>query len=381
MPTEEKQKTVVCSWNEWDPLKHVIVGRADGTMVQAPEPATVRDWPKYGFPKGAYGPLPKEMEEKANEELDNFARLLESRGIRVDRPTPIDFSQTVQTPDWVQKSMFGVMPPRDLLVTVGNEILEATMSQRSRWFEYLCYRPLLNRYFKEDPNFRFEAAPKPRLTDRTFRLGFWDEVETKTEEEQIEAYTMHKQWAITEEEPLFDAADIGRFGKDLFVQRSTVTNATGMSWLRRHFPNHRIHEVLFREAHPMHIDATFVPVCPGIAISNRQRVPLTTEMVQLFKMNDWQIFECAEAAHEEKAPLSFCSVWLSMNILVLDPKTICVEASETAQMEQFDKLGFNVIPVPFWEVSAFGGGLHCATADVYREGKLEDYFPKQIPGY
>ncbi len=103
-------KTVVCSWNEWDPLKHVIVGRADGTMVQAPEPATVRDWPEYGFPKGTYGPLPKEMEAKANEELDNFAKLLEGRGIRVDRPALMDFTQTVQTPDWVQKSMFGVMP-------------------------------------------------------------------------------------------------------------------------------------------------------------------------------------------------------------------------------------------------------------------------------
>jgi glycine amidinotransferase len=381
MATEKKTKTVVSSWNEWDPLKHVIVGRADGTVVQAPEPACVRDWPKYGFPKGTYGPLPKEMEAKANEQLDNFAKLLEGRGIRADRPTPIDFTQKVQTPDWVQNSMFGVMPPRDLLATVGNEILEATMSQRSRWFEFICYRPLLNRYFQEDPNFRFEAAPKPRLTDRTYKIGFWDEVETKTEEEQIEQYTMKKQWALTEEEPLFDAADIGRFGKDLFVQRSTCTNTSGMSWLRRHFPNHRIHEVLFREAHPMHIDATFVPVRPGLAISNRQRVPLTKEMVDLFKKNDWEIVECATPAHTEKAPLSFCSVWLSMNVLVLDPKTICVEASETAQMEQFDKLGFNVIPVPFWDVSAFGGGLHCATADVYREGKLEDYFPKQIAGY
>ena len=381
METETKTKTIVSSWNEWDPLKHVIVGRADGTMVQAPEPATVRDWPKNGFPKGTYGPLPKDMELKANEELDNFAKLLEGRGIRVDRPTPIDFSQTVQTPDWVQKSMFGVMPPRDLLATIGNEILEATMSQRARWFEFICYRPLLNRYFHEDPNFRFEAAPKPRLTDKLYRLGFWDEVETFTEEEQIQRYTMNKQWALTEEEPVFDAADIGRFGKDLFVQRSTCTNASGMSWLRRHFPNQRIHEVLFREAHPMHIDATFVPLRPGLAISNRQRVPLTPEMVELFKKNDWQIVECATPAHSEKPPLSFCSVWLSMNILVLDPKTICVEASETAQMEQFDKLGFNVIPVPFWEVSAFGGGLHCATADVYREGNQEDYFPKQIAGY
>jgi glycine amidinotransferase len=28
----------------------------------------------------------------------------------------------------------------------------------------------------------------------------------------------------------------------------------------------------------------------------------------------------------------------------------------------------------------FGGCLHCATADVYREGTLEDYFLNQIEG-
>ena len=32
----------VNSWNEWDPLKHVIVGTATGTMIQAPEPAVLR---------------------------------------------------------------------------------------------------------------------------------------------------------------------------------------------------------------------------------------------------------------------------------------------------------------------------------------------------
>ena len=378
---EQRRKRVVNSWNEWDPLKHVIVGRADGTMTQAPEPAVVRDWPKDGFPAGTYGPLPKEMEVKANEELDNFARILEKRGIRVDRPTPIDFSQTVQTPDWVQKSMFGCMPPRDLLLTVGSEILEATMSYRSRWFEYIVYRPLLERYFQEDPNFKWEAAPKPRLTDKTYKLDFWDKFEPLSEEDQIRKFTMKRQWVLTEQEPCFDAADIGRFGKDLFVQRSSVTNAAGISWLRRHFPNHRVHEVLFKEAHPMHIDATFVPIRPGLALSNRVRVPLDPELKKLFKKNDWEIVECAEPAHKEKAKFSFCSVWLSMNILVLDPKTICVEELETAQMEQFDKLGFEVIPVPMWDVAAFGGGLHCATADVYREGKCKDYFPKQVRGF
>ena len=59
--------------------------------------------------------------------------------------------------------MFGCMPPRDVLLTVGNEILEATMSYRCRWFEYLCYRPLLKQYYNKDANMRHESAPKPRL--------------------------------------------------------------------------------------------------------------------------------------------------------------------------------------------------------------------------
>jgi glycine amidinotransferase len=276
--------------------------------------------------------------------------------------------------------MFGCMPPRDVLLTVGNEILEATMSYRSRWFEYLCYRPLLEQYFKEDPNFKWEAAPKPRLTEKTYKQGYWDKWREMGEEE-LDRVIKERDFPLTDKEPCFDAADIGRFGRDLFVYNSTTTTMQGIDWLRRHFSNHRIHVVSFYEPDPMHIDATFVPLRPGLALSNRLRVPLIKEQIELFKKNDWEIIECTKPAHDKKAPLSFCSVWLSMNMLVLDPKTVCVEEQEVEQMEQLDKHGFEVIPVPFWDVAAFGGGLHCATADVYREGGCEDYFPKQIPGY
>jgi len=69
-----------------------------------------------------------------------------------------------------------------------------------------------------------------------------------------------------------------------------------------------------------------------------------------------------------------------MNCLILDHKTVVVEASEHLQQEQMDKLGMNVIPVPFRDAYPFGGGLHCATGDVHREGNCEDYFPKQVGG-
>ena len=38
-----------------------------------------------------------------------------------------------------------------------------------------------------------------------------------------------------------------------------------------------------------------------------------------------------------------------MNILVLDPKTVCVEKSEVYQAEQLDKLGMEVLPIDFRE--------------------------------
>jgi len=380
MEASTTKKTVVNSWNEWDPLKHIIIGRADGTMVQAPEVAVQRDWPEHGFPLGTYGPMPKEMEDRANEQLDNFAKILETRGIRVDRPTPLDFSQKVQTPDWVQNSMFGCMPPRDLLLTVGNEILEATMSFRSRWFEYLCYRPLLEQYFREDPGFRLEAAPKPRLTERSYREDFWKEWGSLSEEQKYER-AEKSDWILTEQEPLFDAADVVRFGKDLFVQKSMVTNDAGIDWLRRHYPDHRIHRVRYRELTPWHMDTTLVPLRPGLVIFNPVRTPLEKAQRELFENNGWEIIEGPKSVLDKKMPMSFCSLWLNLNILVLDPKTVCVEASETPVIELLDKHGFEVIPIPFYDVSPFGGGLHCGSADVHREGICEDYLPKQVEGF
>jgi glycine amidinotransferase len=373
-------KTIVNSWNEWGSLKRVIVGRADGGMIQAPELAAQRDWPDYGYSLGKYGPYPQDMIDMANEQLDNFSKMLESRGIVVDRPTPLDYSQKVSTPDWEQGSMVGCMPPRDLLLPVGNEILEATMSLRSRWFEYLSYRPILEKYFAEDPNFRYEAAPKPRLTERTYKKDFLKNWDTLPEEEK-KRHILESDWILTEVEPCFDAADVVRCGKDLFVQKSMVTNNGGIRWLRQHFPNHRVHMVRYYESQPWHMDTTLVPLRPGLVMINPVRTPLEPGQAELFKKNDWEVIIGPKTVLSKKRPMTYCSLWLNTNILVLDPKTVCVEASETPVQELLDSKGLNVIPVPFYEVSPFGGGLHCATADVYRESTFEDYFPKQVEGF
>jgi glycine amidinotransferase len=368
--------TIVNSWNEFDPLKHIIVGRADHTCIPPNELATEAKVPEQSDMRGMWGPRPLETVEKANAQLDHLAEILEGRGVRVDRATPIQWNQAVQTPDFTTGTQFGCMPPRDVLLTIGNEILSAPMSFRCRYFEYLAYHDLMQKYFDEDPNFRWEQAPRPRLSNASYKQGYFDDI---TIEERLNR-TAALDFVTTEHEPLFDAADVCRLGKDLFCQHGLTTNRRGMEWLQRHFPDHRVHAVNFPgDPYPIHIDATFVPLRPGLIINNPNR-KLPDFQQKIFQANGWEIIDAAEPAHDSPPPLCYSSVWLSMNCLMLDHNTVIAEASEVNQLEQLDKLGMEVIPVEFRDAYPFGGGIHCATADVCRAGGCEDYFPNQVAG-
>ena len=366
---------VVNSWNDFDPLKHVIVGRADNTCISPSEPASKAKVPLDSPMRGMTGPRTLDTVEAANAQLDNLVSVLEKRGVKVDRPVPIQFNQAVVTPNFMTGSQFGCMPPRDVLLTIGSDIITAAMSFRSRFFEYLCYSKNLRTYFDQDPDFRWIAAPRPELGDDSYDMHYYD---GKITEEILLERTARLEMVTTEHEILFDAADVLRLGKDLFIQHGLTTNRKAMDWMRRMYPDMRIHAVNFPgDPYPIHIDATFTPLRPGVILNNPHR-RLPKEQRKIFEANDWEIHDAAMPAHEEPPALCYSSVWLSMNCLVLDHKTVLVEASETAQLEQMDKLGMNVIPIPFRDAYAFGGGLHCATADVYREGTCQDYFPNQV---
>ena len=61
----------------------------------------------------------------------------------------------------------------------------------------------------------------------------------------------------------------------------------------------------------------------SLIINNPQR-RLPKEQRKLFEGNGWEILDSAQPAHNEPPPLCYSSTWLSMNVLVLDPKTVCV---------------------------------------------------------
>lgn len=51
-----------------------------------------------------------------------------------------------------------------------------------------------------------------------------------------------------------------------------VTNYMGIEWMRRHLaPDYKIHIISFKDPNPMHIDATFNIIGPGLVLSNPDR--------------------------------------------------------------------------------------------------------------
>ena len=80
--------------------------------------------------------------------------------------------------------MYAAMP-RDILVVIGNEIIEAPMAWRSRFFEYRAYRPLIKDYFRRGA--KWTTAPKPTMSDELYDqvcLSFnakrpWSKIEYK----------------------------------------------------------------------------------------------------------------------------------------------------------------------------------------------------------
>jgi glycine amidinotransferase len=180
---------------------------------------------------------------------------------------------------------------------------------------------------------------------------------------------------ITEEEPVWEAADFVRCGRDLFVIRSAVTNALGIEWVRRHLgPEFRVHEIKTRCSTPLHIDTTFVPLAPGKVLVNPDWINVN-ELPECLRK--WQVIQAPRPTYAPESPMAnpqFSSQWLSMNVLSIDPQRVLVDEQQERLITKLEESGMSPIPVPFDHFGPFGGSFHCATLDVRRRGKLESYF-------
>lgn len=365
---------IVNAWNEWDPLEEILVGRADGACFEPTESGyrpQLRGSPGgQSFPTGPKSP---DVVARANEELEGLAELLRTLGVTVRRPDAADFTAAVKTPSFEVENQYCSVCPRDVLITVGNQIIEATMSRRARFFEYLPYRNLVYRYWSADERVVWTAAPKPSMGDAMYRPEFW---ELTLDERHARMHDF--EFCVTQDEVIFDAADITRAGRDVFVQESMTTNRMGIRWLRRELEPRglRVHVLHFPlDFFPSHIDCTFVPLRPGLVLTNPDR-PLKADEREFFARNGWRLVDAPTPAYGNDEMPRYCqsSKWLSMNLLSVAPDVVVCEASEKNLHELLRGLGFEVLTVPFRNVYEFGGSLHCATWDIRRTGECQEYF-------
>lgn len=358
----------VWSCNEWDPLEEVIVGRVEGATVprltaEVKANTSEKYWDFYDRRAGRS--FPKQHLLKAHAEIEELCNVLRLEGVTVRRPDPMNFSKTYETPDFKSAGLYAAMP-RDILIVVGDEIIEAPMAWRSRFFEYRAYRRLIKDYFLRGAT--WTTAPKPQMSDRLYDMKY--PMKTVSDRHQLAS---QGRFVTTEFEPCFDAADFIRAGRDIFAQRSQVTNLLGIEWLRRHLAPKgvRVHTLTFRDPNPMHIDATFNIIGPGLVLSNPDRPCLQADMLE---KAGWRIVQPPPPLVSDDHPLWMSSKWLSMNVLMLDPQRVLVEKGETTIRKMFTQLGIQCIPVTIRHANSLGGGFHCWTCDVRRRGHMEAYF-------
>ncbi|WP_418960782.1 amidinotransferase [Streptomyces tritici] len=361
--TTEALVSPVGSHNEWDPLEEVVVGRLDGAIIPGRHPAVTCNIPPRaaratGLASGFR--YPRVLTGPAQEELDGFIELLGSLGVTVRRPDPVDQRRRFGTPDWSSRG-FCTACPRDCMLVIGDEIIETPMAWPCRYFETHAYRSLLKDYFRRGA--RWTAAPRPQLTDELYDPDYRPPRPGEP-----------PRRLVTEFEPVFDAADFVRAGRDLFVTPSNVTNRMGIEWLRRHLgPGYRIHEFESRCPTPMHIDTTFLPLAPGKVLVNPEYLDVD-RLPEVLR--SWDVLVAPEPQPIDEPLLrltSMCGKWLSLNVLMIDEHRVIAERHHTDMLRALERWGFEPIPCDLMHYAPFGGSFHCATLDIRRRGELQSY--------
>lgn len=363
--TKEYNACPVNSHNEWDPLEEVIIGNVNGAMLPGwdllfKHGSPLGDWEdfcKWANPNGkSYS---KEHIEGAMQCLEEFIHILESEGVKVRRIDEVDYAASYATPDWKVPNGFCSASPRDPFLIIGNEILETPMADRSRYFEAWAYRSLFKEYFKAGA--KWTAAPKPQLQDALYDPNY-----------RIPGPDEPNRFTLTEFEPVFDAADFVRCGRDIFGQMSHVTNRFGIEWLQRHLGDaYRVHIVHSRSREALHIDNALMPLAPGKVMVNPDFLDLK-EISSLFK--GWDIL-IAPRPYPSDDPIGGSeSAWANMNVLMLDEERVFVEKKQVSMIAAMQDWGFKPIRCSFEKYYPFWGSFHCATLDIRRRGELKSYF-------
>ena len=375
------------SFDEWSPLKEVIVGSAANYSSHDREISFDlffhenlyrSDW--------AYPRINNAIEKKSddrtwkikqryvdelNEDVEGFANTLSSLGITVHRPILLPpGSDSIKGWDW-EALPAPALNIRDNTLILGNEIIETPPAIRSRYLETRLLSKIFQHYY--DKGARWTTMPRPILTDRSFDLSYAKAVETTLGGPTEPIKTPKQSPYDVGYEMIIDGAQVLRLGKDLIVNVANENHSRACSWLERHLgEKYRIQRVYRMSDN--HIDSMILALRPGVFLA---RDPKVREYMPV-QFQKWKFIIPPEPSKDQfpvydDGDLLLTSPYIDLNVLSINQDTVIVNKDCPSVINVLEKEGFTVIPVRHRHRRLFGGGFHCFTLDTVREGALEDY--------
>ena len=371
------------SHNEWDKLREIIVGRAEGqTCLTYPESETLTEELLEKSTKLAREAFPQWLVDEIREDLDGLSKTLESFGVKVHRPDTSHINKRFETP-FFRASGDHVYDVRDLHLVVGNTVIESPSQEQHRYFEAMGLYDIWYEYFKE--GFRWICGPKPKLKG-DYMITYYENGKNQYDDGQ-------KFIKLKENEILFEAANTVRMGKDLLYLVSRSGNELGAKWLQRILGDeYRVHttDKIYRSSH---IDSTALCLRPGLVLLNGERVtpdtcpkvfdkwdkiyfhdivPAPEKTIEFQNKIRKVVYQKLAALNIKTGLDSISSDWIGMNILSVDPNTVILDKRQVPMIKMLEKHGITPVPISFRH-SYFMGGIHCSTLDTVRDSKLESY--------
>jgi N-dimethylarginine dimethylaminohydrolase len=181
---------------------------------------------------------------------------------------------------------------------------------------------------------------------------------------------------VIHDEPAFDAANVLRFGEDLIYLVSATGNELGGHWLQSILGDkYRVHflkDVYFGS----HIDSTLVALRPGLVLANPARINDDTlpKILKQWKVIYSPPMENTDRHDADYLSRSIGSDWIDMNAFSINPNLVVVDRNQPSLIRLLEKEGLDVIPLKLRHSKLLGGGPHCVTLDVRRNGTLQRYF-------
>ena len=305
---------MIDSRNEWDPLEAIVVGSATAANWPAKDPVFAEEgkkttWSQTPVPSG---PVPVDIIDQANRELDVLSETLAHYGATVYRPRQMDFVKN--------QGLYNYCP-RDRLLIWKDIIVDVNMMYPCRNQEIQNYTRLL------------EQARQVVIMPRDQGL-------------------------------ILDAANVCRLGDTWLFLESASGNREAYEWLSAQFPAVTIELCNFYAG--VHIDSTIVPLREGLVLLNADRVT-ADNCPQAFR--DWQKIWVTDDMIVPQAfyQYPYASKWIAMNMLVLDPETVILDAAQTQLITILQQHGIDTIPLTLSHSRTLGGGFHCVTLDTRRK--------------